>query len=157
MRKKTKIRLCINALQTEDDILNIQRILGRINSAYWSYLSQDQRNQMASELELKLRSHIAEAESISMKSTFFRTLRSVTLTKEGYKWLKNIWLETDSIPGLQLSERDYIAIAYELELRANADSDEILLIQLKRINNPDRKARFSFIMPALSNNQLVRD
>ena len=151
------IRLCINALQTEDDILNIQRILGRINSAYWSYLSQDQRNQMASELELKLRSHIAEAESISMKSTFFRTLRSVTLTKEGYKWLKNIWLETDSIPGLQLSERDYIAIASELALRANADSDEILLTQLKRINNPDQKARFSFIMPALSNNQLVRD
>ena len=37
------------------------------------------------------------------------------------------------------------------------DSDEILLTQLKRIKNPDRKARFSFIMPALSNNQLVRD
>ena len=92
------IRLCVNALQTEDDILNIQRILERINSAYWSYLSPDQRNQMASELELKLRSHIAQAESISMKSTFFRTLRSVTLTREGYKWLKNIWLETDSIP-----------------------------------------------------------
>ena len=94
------IRLCVNTLQTEDDILNIQRILGRINSAYWSYLSPDQRNQMASELELKLRSHMVQAESISMKSTFFRTLRSVTLTKEGYKWLKNIWLETDSIPGL---------------------------------------------------------
>ncbi|MDP6755905.1 MAG: M1 family aminopeptidase, partial [Candidatus Marinimicrobia bacterium] len=33
------IELGLKALESENDILNIQRILGRINSAYWSYLT----------------------------------------------------------------------------------------------------------------------
>ena len=151
------IELGLKALESENDILNIQRILGRINSAYWSYLTQEQRIGLAEKLEKSYQSHLDRAESISLKSTFFRSLRSITLTDSGYTWLKRIWAKEESISGLPLSERDYIALASELALRGKSDNQAILNSQLDRINNPDRKARFAFIMPALSNEENVRD
>lgn len=151
------IELGLKALESENDILNIQRILGRINSAYWSYLTQEQRIGLAEKLEKSYQSHLDRAESISLKSTFFRSLRSITLTDSGYTWLKRVWAKEESISGLPLSERDYIALASELALRGKSDNQAILNTQLDRINNPDRKARFAFIMPALSNEENVRD
>ena len=84
-------------------------------------------------------------------------MRSIALTDSGYTWLKRIWAKEESISGLPLSERDYIALASELALRGKSDNQAILNSQLDRINNSDRKARFAFIMPALSNEENVRD
>ena len=69
----------------------------------------------------------------------------------------SIWMKTNSIKGLTLSERDYITIASELALRGKDDNQNILTTQLNRISNPDRKSRFKFIMPSLSNDLIVRD
>jgi aminopeptidase N len=154
---KEIIRLAVNALETETDILNIQRILGRIRSVYWNYLSALERIQMAPYLEPIVKQHLDQAETVSLKSSFFKTLRSITLSEEGYSWLKKIWSKTDSIPGLKFSERDYISMATELALREKLDSQEILVAQLDLIKNPDRKARFEFVIPALSSDETIRD
>jgi aminopeptidase N len=42
-------------------------------------------------------------------------------------------------------------------VRDVAAAPEILATQLERIDNPDRKARFEFVMPALSSDEAVRD
>ena len=151
------IKLCINALKTEDDILNTQRILARLNSTFWNFLTQDQRQDKAVELESILSQHMNEANTITTRSMYFRSLRSMILTDNGYEWLKSVWMKTDSIKGITLSERDYITIASELALRGKNDNKEILNTQLNRISNPDRKSRFKFIMPSLSNDLIVRD
>jgi len=151
------IELCINALKTENDILNTQRILVRLNSTFWNFLTKDQRQVKADELESILRFHMNESTTLTNRSMFFRSLRSMILTDNGYEWLKSIWMKTDSIKGLTLSERDYIAIASELALRGKSDSQKILTTQLNRISNPDRKLRFKFIMPSLSNDLIIRD
>ena len=151
------IELCINALKTEDDILNTQRILTRLNSTFWTFLTQDQRQDKAVELESILSQHMNEANTITTRSMYFRSLRSMILTDNGYEWLKSVWMKTDSIKGITLSERDYITIASELALRGKNDNKEILNTQLNRISNPDRKSRFKFIMPSLSNDLIVRD
>jgi aminopeptidase N len=151
------IELCINALKTENDILNTQRILVRLNSIFWNFLTKEQRQVKADELESILRFHMNEATTLTNRSMFFRSLRSMILTENGYEWLKSIWMKTDSIKGLTLSERDYIAIASELALRGKNDSQKILTTQLNQISNPDRKLRFKFIMPSLSNESIIRD
>ena len=151
------IELCINALKTEDDILNTQRILTRLNSTFWNFLTQDQRQDKAVELESILSQHMNEANTLTTRSMYFRSLRSMILTDNGYEWLKSVWMKTDSIKGVTLSERDYITIASELALRGKNDNKEILNTQLNRISNPDRKSRFKFIMPSLSNDLIVRD
>jgi aminopeptidase N len=151
------IDLCIRALKTENDILNIQRILSRLNSIFWNFLSENQRLTKANQLESILRLHMNEATTITNRSMYFRSLRSITITDNGYDWLKSIWMKNDSIKGLTLSERDYIAIASELALRGKKDSQQILDSQLNQISNPDRKSRFKFIMASLSNDLDVRD
>ena len=151
------IELCIKALKTENDILNTQRILARLNFTFWNFLTNDQRQLKADELESILRLHMNEAKTLTNRSMYFRSLRSMILTDNGYEWLKSIWMKTDSIKGLTLSERDYITIASELALRGKDDNQNILTTQLNRISNPDRKSRFKFIMPSLSNDLIVRD
>ena len=115
------IELCINALKTEDDILNTQRILARLNSTFWNFLTQDQRQDNAVELESILSQHMNEANTLTTRSMYFRSLRSMILTDNGYEWLKSVWMKTDSIKGITLSERDYITIASELALRGKDD------------------------------------
>ena len=151
------IDLCIHALETENDILNTQRILGRLNSTFWNFLSDEQRKEKADELESILKRHMNEATTVTNRSMYFRSLRSIVLSENGYNWLKSIWMKADSIKGLTLSERDYITIASELALRGKDDNQKILTAQLDRISNPDRKARFEFIIPSLSNDSNVRD
>ena len=53
------------------------------------------------------------------------------------------------MPGLTLAEPDYITLALELAVREVPAGSEILDEQLGRIQNPDRKARFAFVRPAL--------
>jgi aminopeptidase N len=151
------IQLAIRALETETDILNIQRILERLNDIFWHYLLDSQRQEIVLKLETALKTHLDSAETVSLKSSFFHALRSVTLTDGGISWLKNVWMKSDSITGLKFSERDYMYMATELALRGKSETADILNTQLERIENPDRKARFEFVMPALSNDELIRD
>jgi aminopeptidase N len=61
------------------------------------------------------------------------------------------------VPGLTLAETDEIAMALELAVRDVAGAEEILKMQHDRTQNPDRKARFAFVMPALSGDPAVRE
>ena len=151
------IDLCIAALKTENDILNIQRILSRLNSTFWNFLNQEQRIAIAADIESILMAQMNEATTLTNRAMYFRSFRSLVITDNGYQWLKSIWMKTNSIKGLTLSEKDYTAIAIELALRDRDDNQDILAMQLNRISNPDRKSRFKFIMPSLSSDTEVRD
>jgi aminopeptidase N len=48
-------------------------------------------------------------------------------------------------------------MAEELAVREVPDTQAILQTQLERTENPDRKARFAFVMPALSTDASVRE
>ena len=48
-------------------------------------------------------------------------------------------------------------MALELAVREVPGWHEILQTQLERTQNPDRKARFAFVMPALSADPAVRE
>ena len=61
-----------------------------------------------------------------------------------------MWRRDETIPGLTFAETDEIAMALELAVREVPAWNEILQTQLDRTQNPDRKARFAFVMPALS-------
>ena len=61
-----------------------------------------------------------------------------------------MWRRQEPIAGLTFAENDFIDMAQELALRGVAGTDAILTEQHARITNPDRKARFAFVTPALS-------
>ena len=68
-----------------------------------------------------------------------------------------MWRRDDRIAGLTLAETDEIAMALELAVREVPAWREVLQTQHDRTQNPDRKARFAFVMPALSADPAVRE
>ncbi|HEX7118310.1 MAG TPA: M1 family aminopeptidase [Longimicrobiales bacterium] len=151
------IDLGARALETETDELNVQRIVGTMTRAYWRFLSAAERERRALEVESLLWRHLERAETPSRKSLFFRAYRSVALTTPSVRRLLRIWRKEQEIPGLQLAESDYTTLALELAVREVDGWDEILETQRGRIENPDRRARFEFLIPALSADAAVRD
>jgi aminopeptidase N len=149
--------LALRALPRETDEQNVQRILGYARQAYWNFLPAPGRDRVAPRLEQVLGAGLAAAPTSSLKSAWFSALRDVAQTGATVAWLERVWRKTENVPGLTLAEPDYITLALELAVREPAAWKYILDEQLARIENPDRKARFAYVRPALSADQGVRD
>jgi aminopeptidase N len=142
--------LVIRALPAETDEQNVQRILRYTSRAFWRHVSGSERMRRAPALEATLRTGITRASTSSAKSAWFSAFRDVALTSAGIAWLERVWRRTETVPGLAFAEADEITMALELAVREVPAWRQILQAQLDRTGNPDRKARFAFVMPALS-------
>ena len=121
------------------------------------FLSDAARAEVAGRLEGTLREGMKQASTASLKSAYFGAFRRTVTTPEGLAYLERVWRRQESIPGLTFAETDYIDMAQELALRHVARTDAILTEQHASITNSDRKARFAFVMPALSPDAAKRD
>ena len=81
----------------------------------------------------------------------------MVLTPAGLEWLERVWRREQKIEGLTFAESDEIDMALNLALREVEGWQQILAAQRDRTQNPDRKARFEFVMPALSADPAVRE
>jgi aminopeptidase N len=149
--------LALAALPKEEEELNVERILAYTRSNFWRFLSDGERTARAAQLEETLRSGLTQAKTSSLKSTYFTAFRRTVTTSGGLAWLERVWRRQESIPGLTFAETDYIEMAQELALREVPNADAIVEEQHKTISDPDRKARFAFVMPALSSDAATRD
>ena len=148
--------LLLRGLETETVEQNVQRILGYLGTAFWRLSTQSERLELSESLERTLWSGIEAAGSPTLAGTYFRAWRGIVLSAEGVERLERIWDESLDVPGVPLSERDYTALAEALAVRDVPRLEGILTRQAERIANPDRKARFEFIRPALSSDPEVR-
>ena len=117
---------------------------------FWHEIPAAERIARAPELEALLRGGLAQARTASQKSAWFNTFRDVVLTRDGLAWLERVWRREEKIEGLTFAEADEIDMALNLALREAPGWQQILAAQRDRTQNPDRKARFEFVMPALS-------
>jgi aminopeptidase N len=151
------LNLALTALPEEHEELNAERILAYTATNFWRYLSDGERTAAAPRLEHTLRAGITQATTTSLKSAYFNAFRRTVTTPDGLAYLERVWRRQESIPGLTFAETDYIDMAHELALRDVSSADAILAEQHKTIVNPDRKAQFAFVMPALSSHAATRD
>ena len=151
------IELAQRALPAEPDELNVQRILGYVTSTYWRHVLPERRGELAGRLETLLWRETTAADRPSLAAAYFRAARNVALTTDAVGRLERIWRGEESVPGLPLSERDLTALARSLAVRAVTGSESILVAQRDRIDNPDRREEFEFVMPALSGDLGTRD
>jgi aminopeptidase N len=149
--------LAARALPRETDEQNTQRVLGYLVQAFWKFLPQPQHEARAPALESLLREGIRRAGTSSQKSAWFTAFRDIVLTRDGEAWLERVWRHEEMIEGLTFAETDEINMALELAVREVPRWREILASQRDRTLNPDRKARFEFIMPALDADPAVRE
>jgi aminopeptidase N len=151
------IQLALRALPRESDEQNVQQVLTYTRQTYWRFLSATERDSVTADLERVLRAGVDAAKTSSLKSAWFSTLRDTARSESVLAWLERVWRKTEEVPGLILAEPDYSTLALELAVREVPSWKAILEEQLTRIENPDRKARFAFVQPALSPDQSVRD
>jgi aminopeptidase N len=151
------VQLATAALPRESDEQLTQRVLGYLNGAWWRHLSSAEREARAGGIEKLLSDGLAAAKTASQKGAWFSALRDVALTPPTLTRLRSVWEQKETVPGLPLAENDYSSLALELAVRELPDWRSILDTQLGRITNPDRKARFQFVMPALSSDPAERD
>jgi aminopeptidase N len=147
----------MRALPHESDEQNTQRVLTYTARIFWRYLTPDQRRAHGSALEPVLRAGIDRARTQSQKSAWFNAYRDTVLSPGGLAWLERVWRRDEKVPGLTLAEPDEITLALELAVREVPNWEDILRAQAGRTQNPDRKARFEFAMPALSADPAVRE
>jgi len=151
------VELAMSAAPRETDEQLTQRVLGYLNSAWWRFLTPEQRHSRAAAVEEMLRTGLDSAKTASQKAAWFNGLRDVVTTPATLAWLRRVWEKSEQVPGLPLAEADHTALALELAVREVEGWRDILTTQLARIENPDRKARFQFVMPALSADPAERE
>ncbi len=157
VRPADYIELGLRALPLENTEQNIQLIVSHLTDAFWHFEKEQSRLTLAPRLEQAFRAGWTRASSSSQKSVYFRAFRSVVRTKEGIAFLERVWHRDEKIAGLTLSEQDEAAMAQDLAIRGVPNAAAILEEQRGRFQNPDRKARFEFVLPALSEKPEVRD
>jgi aminopeptidase N len=150
------LALAMRALPRETDEQNTQRILAYVVRTFWYEIPAAERTVRSSELEGMLQAGLAKAATSSQKSAWFNAWRDVVLTPEGVARLERIWRREEKVPGLTFAETDEIDMALNLAVREVRGWEQILTTQRDRTQNPDRKARFEFVMPALSADAGVR-
>ena len=151
------LRLAIAALPLEPNELNTNRALAYVREAYWRHTPPAARPALAAKLEPVLRRGLDAAPSSSLKSVWLSALRDVAHTRPTLDWLTRVWKQEERIPGLTLAETDFIRLAQDLAVRDVADAKAILDRQYEQIKNPDRKAQFAFVRPAISSDPKERE
>jgi aminopeptidase N len=144
------VDLALAALPRESDDLNVQRILGYLEQAFWKFTPDADRGARAAAVERVLRDGLDRAATASLKGAYFSALRGVALTPESVAWLTRVWGGDERVDGLPLAETDFIALAQELAIREAPGWRTLLERQVARTKNPDRRARLQFVVPALS-------
>jgi aminopeptidase N len=145
------------ALPAETDEQNAQRVLAYVVRVFWRHLTADERQRRGPTIEAMLRAGIDRGRTQSQKAAWFNAYRDTVLSPDGVAWLERVWGREQAVPGLSLAEPDEIALALELAVRGGPRTEEILRVQAVRTQNPDRRARFEFVMPALSADAAVRE
>jgi aminopeptidase N len=147
----------LRVLPRETTEQNVQLLSGYIDELFWRFLSQADRSRLAPRVEAALRAGIGRSPSSSMKSTYFGAFRSTVTSPEGIRFVERVWRREEKIPGLTLAEPDEASMALDLAVRSLPNAAAILEEQRGRFTNPDRKARFEFVTPALSADASTRD
>jgi aminopeptidase N len=145
------------ALPVETVDLNVSHLLGLARTIFWRFTPDTERAAEAPAFERLLRGGLTQAASTSLKATWFSAVRGTALTPETVGWLERVWRRDETIKGLPLSDNDEADLAIELAIRNVADAPVVLQAELARLTNPDRHARFEFLLRALSNDQATRD
>lgn len=145
------------SLDKETENQNIPLLLSFLRTTWWYFLTQQQRIDLAGEMESLLFRLIEIHSDKGLKSLLYQTLSASFISKETTQKLYDIWKNKKQVNGLKLSSSDYTNLAYELLVRKHSDYEAIANEQLNRIVNTEQKQKMKFILPAVLPDEKSRD
>ena len=149
----------LRAIGVEKDEVLLATLLEYLQECFIKYLDVNSQQKFLPDLEALLwsKSNSAEGElSKTARASFFQMYRSLASTGVGKRKLFDLWSKKLELRNLPLSERDQISLSMRLAVLDPDKSESILTEQAELITNGDRKARFNFLLPALSSNLKIR-
>ena len=146
----------ISPIQKEKNELILHYICGRINNIYWTFLTNKTRKKYV-ELSKTIMQVFHEGNPANIQKTLFNLLKNIAHDKFGLHTIYKLWAEKIQIKNLHLNEADRTNLAMKLAIYQHPESKNILKEQLNSITNNDKKERFSWLLPSLSNDEKVRD
>jgi aminopeptidase N len=147
----------LGALASENNEQNVQLITSYLQEAFWRFLTSTARESVSKRLEHSLHAGWERARSSSLKATCFAAFLSTATTRAALEFLERIWRREARIAGLTLGEKDEASLALGLAVHDVPAAAAIVQEQRTRFVDPERRARFEFVMPAVSPEQQVRD
>ncbi|MCL3779947.1 hypothetical protein EMN47_06045 [Prolixibacteraceae bacterium JC049] len=144
-------------VQKEKNAMLIGLNLGYLKQVFWRFIPTDKRVEYSLKLEKVLWDTMNKTTDRGVKRNLFNAWMNIVSSNEGIDRLLQLWNKKISIDGLNLSENDMITISLELAVRDVPNAREILNRQYNSVKNVDKKKMMRFVIPALSNDLLVRD
>ncbi|MFW5724942.1 MAG: M1 family metallopeptidase [Bacteroidota bacterium] len=94
-------------------------------------------------------------EEVTAKELFFDTWIKLARSKDHTDKMIQLYEGAMTLEGFTLSEQNRSQLALEIAMR-HPGHEGILQKELEKLENPDRKRRFEFIIPAVSQNKEIR-
>ena len=146
----------VSAISNEENELILRYATGRVGSVFWSLIPEGEREKQSIILSNLLIGELSKEKTSAIKKTLFNLLVNIGYEEEGKMALYELWDKNKAFNNLNLNENDYTNLAFKLAVYKHAKAKEILKTQLTRIQNPDRKNRFEWLMPTVSNEDMDR-
>ncbi len=143
-------------LSEKNEIL-ARLISSEMNSLFWTFMTEEERENKLTNLEEQLWNLLQQDISTNLKKTIFSLYSGIAYSEIGQTRLYKVWKKTMEIENLKLNPDNFTNLAMTLSLYGHPKADEILTEERTRISNPDKLARFDFLLPALSQNENERD
>lgn len=145
-----------NLLGNEPEELNLRLLTNQLSDIVWNFTRPENRATLAASVEQEAWQAMEKETAAGKKKLLFRLYQNIALSRAAQDRLYAIWNEQKAPAGVTLTEDDYTSLALSLAVR-DYPAEGILMKQLSRIKNPDRRKRLEFMMPALSGNVAERD
>jgi len=145
------------AMLVEENELILNYLSGRIQTIYWTFLTKKQQHAVQQKTESQLFTLLKKELPKNIKKTLFTLYQSTAISEKGKENLYAIWSKNKRIKNLFLNENESTSLAMKLAIYEHPKASEILKEQGAAISNKDRLARFQWLLPSLSDNEVIRD
>jgi aminopeptidase N len=147
----------VAAIQQEKNELIVNYLSNSMQTIFWTFLTKEQQSKIQKQTENKIYTLLEKDLPANIKKTLFSLYQTTAISEQGKENLYQIWNQKAKLKNLFLNENDFTAIAMQLAIYKHSKSVQILEEQQIRISNKDRLERFRWLLPSLSQDELVRD
>lgn len=151
------LNTALEAVRYEKNSFILNKALSIVNTTHKIYFSLPKDESVLKNSEQIIWNRLVDESNISLKRSLWNTYQSLAASSDGLDKIYTIWNKKESIKGLDFSEDDQITMSHNLILNRHSDWENILKEQLERINNPDRKKEYEFLLNALANDYQKND
>lgn len=157
MNPKIFLNSLLEALQHETNDQVIELLTDYLNTTFWRVLDNKGRQKYAHKTEQILWNRIIHEQHPRKKKSIFDAYLAISTSEKAVSKLHSIWKKEKRIEKLNLSDKDFTNLAFELMLKNPGKMQSVYNIQMNQLQDRERKERFRFIARALSKEKRERD